>query len=170
MKGPIGILTALHDAAHQYLPPSLREFVKFGITGTIGFVVDFGIYLTLTRLVGWQTVFTVAGYEVIAPNLVSVLAAMVAVFLLNKFWTFRDPRPEVMARQGARFFAIYVTTYVLNQILTSFFAFRVPVLQTIFGKGVDLVAKVLAIGIILFLNFGGQKFLVFAKRPKSAHA
>lgn len=160
------LLDALHAAAHRYLPPGLRQFVKFGIAGSLGFVVDMGTYLLLTRLAGWRTVFSVFGYEVIAPNMVSVLLAIIAVFLLNKYWTFRDPRAEELTRQGIRFFLIYLTTYILNQILTSFFAFRVPPLAAIFGTAVDVAAKILAIGIILFLNFGGSKFLVFRGAPK----
>ncbi len=154
-------LDAVHAAAHRYLPRSLRQFVKFGMVGTVGFVVDFGTYLVLTRVLGWQTVFRIFGYEVIAPNLVSVLIAMLAVFTLNKYWTFRDPRADVLARQGASFFAVYAITYVLNQILTSFFAFRVPLLQNVFAENTDLAAKILAIAIITLVNFSGSKFLVF---------
>lgn len=155
----------LQKTAHRSLPPSLRQFVKFGIAGTFGFVVDISVYLSLTRLLQWTTVLSVLGYEIIAPNLVSVLAAMVAVFLLNKYWTFRDPRPEELARQGARFFGIYLTTYILNQIITSFFAFRVHILQSVFGPRTDIAAKIIAIGIILFVNFVGSKFLVFRHAP-----
>ena len=55
-----------------------------------------------------------------------------------------------------------VTTYILNQLLTSFFVFYTP-LEKIFGQNEDFVAKVLAIGIILFINFLGGKFIVFKK-------
>lgn len=151
------------EAIQKSLPPTLRQFVKFVVSGTFGFTVDMGTYLALTRLVGWTTVLTVFGYQIIAPNLVSVLAAMVGVFLLSKYWTFRDPRPEELARQGIRFFALYTTSYVLNQIITSFFAFHVPLLQALFGPDADIAAKVLAIGIILFVNFFGSKFLVFRR-------
>lgn len=154
-------LDAVHAAAHRHVPPMVRQFVKFGMVGTVGFVVDFSTYLALTRWLGWQTVFKVFGYEVIAPNLISVLIAMAAVFSLNKYWTFRDPRAEVLARQGVSFFAVYTMTYVLNQILTSFFAFRVPVLREIFADNADLAAKIVAIAIITLLNFTGSKFLVF---------
>ncbi len=163
-------LDALHGAAHRRLPPLLRQFVKFGIAGGVGFTVDMGTYLILTRLAGWTTVFHVVGYEVIAPNLVSVLAAIIAVFLLNKYWTFRDPRAKELARQGVRFFVFYLATYVLNQVLTSFFAFRVPPLQTVFGPEVDVAAKILAVGVVLFVNFFGNKFLIFRAGAHAAPA
>lgn len=154
-------LNAAHAAAHRHLPPGLRQFVKFGIVGGIGFIVDFSVYLTLSRGVGWRTVFEIFGYQFIAPNLVSVLSAMVVVFCLNKFWTFRDPRTTELARQGVRFFLFYAFTYVLNQVVTSFFAFQLPVLQTLFGSNADLVAKVIAIAFVTLVNFGGNKLVVF---------
>lgn len=162
-------LNAVHDAAHRYLPPSLRQFVKFGIVGGIGFIVDFSVYLSLSRGLDWRTVFEILGYQFIAPNLVSVLAAMIVVFLLNKFWTFRDPRTAELARQGARFFLFYTFTYVLNQFVTSFFAFRLPALQTLFGGNADLVAKVIAIALVTLVNFGGNKLVIFRGVSATPH-
>ena len=162
---PFQPVEALTGVAHRILPPPLRQFVKFGVVGSMGFVVDMGTFATLYSLAGWKSIFKVFGYEIIAANLVSVLLAMVAVFLLNKFWTFRDPRAEELARQGGRFFALYLTTYVLNQVLTSFFAFRVPFLQVIFTGATVYVAKILAIGVVLFVNFFGSKFVVFRGIP-----
>lgn len=173
-------LGALHDAAHRRLPPSLRQFVKFGITGSIAFVADFGVYLGLTRLVRWVTVLCVGpsgiqetstladlptgcggAYPVILANLVSVLIAMMVVFFLNKFWTFRDPRATVLASQGTRFFIFYTTTYLLNQAFTSFLTGRVLVLHAVFGSNTDVAAKILAVAIVTLVNFGGNKFLIF---------
>lgn len=161
-------LGALQSAAHQHLPPSLREFVKFGLVGSVGFVIDFGTYIILTRVAGWTTVLKILGYEIIAPNLASVFLAIISIFFLNKYWTFHDPRSAELTRQGARFFLIYLTTYILNQILTSFFAFRIPLLRSLFGGQVDIVAKILSVGVILFLNFSGSKFLVFRKHAPAA--
>ena len=156
--------TALQSAAHRHLPPSLREFVKFGLVGSVGFVIDFSAYLVLPRLVGWTTVFTVLGYQIIAPNLVSVFLTVFAIFFFNKYWTFRDPRSEELARQGVRFSLVYLFTYILNQILTSFFTFRVEALRDFFGSKVDIAAKLLTVGFIAFLNFSGSKFFAFRRR------
>lgn len=162
-----GPLEPLHAAAHRYLPRTAREFVKFAITGSLAFVVDFGTFVVLTRSAGWETTASILGYKIIPANLVSVLLAMLTVFLLNKFWTFRDPRREVIAAQGVRFFAFYAFTYVLNQVVTSFFAFYVPPLRAVFARNTDLVAKILAVGVITMVNFLGNKFVVF-RRPSPA--
>lgn len=141
----------------------IRQFIKFGITGTIGAVVDFGSYNILTRLVGWTTIYDVLGQKIIAANLVSVFAAIFSNFLFNKYWTFRD-RSVNVAAQGTSYFILNVITFVLNQLLTSFFIFRVAFFDT-FGAQQDNAAKVASICFILFINFLGSKFIIFRKKP-----
>ena len=142
---------------------SAWQFLKFGVTGVIGAVVDFGTYFILTRLVGWDTIFYPLGYEIIAANLVSVTLAISSNFILNKYWTFRNTDRDVV-KQWSGYFAMNAVTFVLNQILTSFFAFRVPIIASIFGSRKDYVAKALAIGLILFVNFLGSKLLIFKRK------
>lgn len=137
-----------------------RQFVKFGITGTIGAVVDFGTYTFLTRWLGWDTIYIILGLEVIAANTVSVFLAILSNFILNKYWTFRD-REEQVVQQGVSYFAFNTVTWVLNQILTSLFTFQVPLFTVLFGSKRDFVAKALAIALIMFINFLGSKLLIF---------
>lgn len=144
-----------------------KQFIKFGVTGAIGAVVDFGVYNILTRGLDWNTVFTVFGYEVIAPNLVSVFIAIISNFILNKYWTFQN-EDKAVVKQWTGYFTLNFFTFILNQILTSFFAFRVPLIETIFGSQKDNIAKALAIGLILSVNFLGSKFLIFRRKPKVA--
>src|SRR5687768_14810655 len=113
----------------QHVPPryvgAAKQFLKFGVVGTIGATVDFGSYNIMTRGLGWTDTFHVGGFEIIATNLVSVFVAIMCNFLLNKYWTFRNPSKSVL-QQGAGYFTLNFITFVLNQILTSFFAFQVP--------------------------------------------
>lgn len=141
----------------------IRQFTKFLVVGAMGAAVDFGIYNLLTRGFGWDRIYLVLGYEIIAANLVSVFIAIMSNFLLNKYWTFRDPSRAVV-RQGAGYFVLNGITFILNQLLTSFFVFRVPLTAAIFGSQKDNAAKALAIGIILFINFFGSKFFVFRRK------
>jgi putative flippase GtrA len=169
------------------------QFIRFACVGCVGAAVDFGFLYILTEIAGFRTVWQVPGISALAShgegglvvaNLVSVLLAMVAVFLLNKYWTFRDPRADVLARQGVGFFCLYCVTYVLNQLLTSLFLFYVlPALlgshltaqagggsnPENFNFYVLCVAKILAVGICLFVNFVGLKLLVFRTASMPAH-
>lgn len=141
----------------------IKQFTKFLAVGATGAAVDFGVYNLLTRGLDWDTIYLVLGYEVIAANLVSVFLAIMSNFVLNKYWTFRDPSRAVV-RQGAGYFILNGFTFILNQLLTSFFVFRVPLMGAVFGSQKDNAAKVLAIGIILFINFFGSKFFVFRRK------
>lgn len=140
-----------------------KQFVKFGVVGVIGATVDFGSYNIMTRGFNWDTIYRVFGYQIIAANLVSVFLAICSNFILNKYWTFRNPSKAVV-QQGAGYFTLNFITFVLNQILTSFFAFRVPVVEAIFSSQKDNAAKAISVGFILFINFFGSKLLIFRRK------
>ncbi len=140
--------------------PAIAQFIRFSIVGTIGAIVDFGSYTIITRLFGYTQTIYIFSYPIIIANMISVFLAIVSNFFWNKYWTFKDYRREVMFRQWLQFFSLSSITYVLNQILVSFFVFYSS-LEIWFGTKEDFVAKVLAIGIILFVNFGISKFIVF---------
>ncbi|MBI1833889.1 MAG: GtrA family protein [Candidatus Andersenbacteria bacterium] len=146
-----------------HLQNTAKQFIKFGVVGVIGAVVDFGSYNIMTRGLDWNSIFLVAGYEIIAANLVSVFLAIMSNFVLNKYWTFEDSKGPVV-KQWSGYFLLNAVTFVLNQILTSFFTFRVPLIEAFFGSQKDNAAKALAIGFILFINFAGSKFLIFRRR------
>ena len=138
------------------------QFIKFGVTGAIGAAVDFSVYAFLTRAVGWTTLYSVWGYEISAANNVSVFLAIVSNFILNKFWTFKYHTGSA-SKQWWSYFGLNLITWALNQLLMSYFAYRVAIFGHLFGDSKDFAAKVAAICIILFVNFFGSKFFVFRK-------
>jgi dolichol-phosphate mannosyltransferase len=137
-----------------------QQFIKFGITGSIGAMVDFGSYTLLTRLIGWNHIYRVAGLEVSTANNISVFLAIMSNFLFNKYWTFRYNRGSFM-QQWAGYFAFNFVTWMVNQVLVSYFTFRSALFHSLFGDQKDLVAKVVAIALILTFNFLGSKLLIF---------
>jgi putative flippase GtrA len=143
-----------------------KQFVKFGITGALGAIVDFSTFLFMTRILHWDTTYTIFGTQIIAANNVSVFLAICSNFIINRYWTFKDTT-ESAAKQGAGYFTLNFFTWILNQLLVSYFAFHVPFIVSTFGSKKDVIAKVLAIGIILFVNFFGSKLFIF-KHPKKA--
>lgn len=72
------------------MPPSLVQFIKFGMVGTIGFAVDASVlYLLLTEL-------SVGPY---VGRLLSFACAATATWLLNRCFTFRDsPRAAAVGQ------------------------------------------------------------------------
>lgn len=88
----------------------LAEFLRFGVVGTAGFVVDTAVlYGALS-----------AGAGLYAGRVVSYLAAATATWALNRAWTFRSAGRGAAGRQWALFllvnlvgFAVNYTTYAL---------------------------------------------------------
>lgn len=164
------MLQPLVDSLIARLPPRLqltaRQFMKFFITGLIGTTVDFGTYTFFTRGLGWTATYLLFDYEISAPNNVSVLLAITTNFLINRAWTFRAGEGNI-ARQWAGYFTLNAFTWAANQALVSLFAFHTPIFEHIFGPNRDLAAKVVAIAIILWINFLGSKFLIFRKTAVS---
>lgn len=158
------ILQAIERWVPQPYQRLARQFLKFGVVGVIGATVDFGSYNIMTRGLGWDTIYEVLGYKIIAANLVSVFVAIMSNFLLNKYWTFRNREAGAAVKQGVGYFVLNAITFSLNQISTSFFAFHVPVVEAVFGGQKDNAAKAISIGFILFINFFGSKFVIFRKK------
>jgi len=166
----------------EKLKKNIRQFLKFGVVGGIGFVVDMGTYFVMTRFLGVTTVFCL-GKNAYVANLASepsqscsyshaplILATMFSVFLaiisnfiLNKSWTFKGTGGNVTT-QGASYFALNIFTWFLNQVLVAFFVTHLIYIERHFPHYIDIIAKILAVAIILFFNFFGSKFLVFKKK------
>jgi len=123
--------------------PILKQFIKFCLVGFSNTVIDFLVYLILTRF------FLI--YFIIA-NIFSFLIAATWSFILNKYWTFRNKEKRIKS-QYIKFLIISTLGLILNTfflyILVSYWGFY------------DLLAKAIAIIIVLFWNFGMNRFWTF---------
>jgi putative flippase GtrA len=81
----------------------VRQFVKFGIVGASGFVVNLACFTVLQRLVP-SSIISGSAYNAIFSA--SFLAGGVSNYVLNRIWTFRsDAHP---GREGAKFMTVSV--------------------------------------------------------------
>jgi putative flippase GtrA len=124
-------------------PRPLRQFVKFGIVGTIGTVVDISILAFLHEVVG---------LNVYLANFFSFSAAVLNNYALNSHWTFGDQEKE-HKRQLVQFALVSAVGMALSQALLYFFH---DVLNLYY-----LIAKCLGILIVLFWNFFANRFWTF---------
>ena len=81
------------------------EFIRFGLIGGIGFVVDFGVFNLLRTTV--MDPENMHGGPVIA-KLISTALAILVNWLGNRFWTFRDRRRHDVLRESVEFFAVSI--------------------------------------------------------------
>ena len=86
------------------LKPLILKFVKFGIVGASGMVVDFGV-LYLMR--------NVAGLPDLWANTISFTAAATSNYFLNRIWTFRSHEKQVGV-EYAKFLLVSVIGLGIN--------------------------------------------------------
>jgi putative flippase GtrA len=131
--------------------PFLPEFLKFAVVGVLGTIVDFGIYSFLTRILGF--------YFLLATS-ISVLAAIINNFYLNKYWTFKKGQSGRTRQEYIKFFIVSIINYFLNLAIT-YAVMKYTHAEVIVGPYKDYFAKAVAIGIVLFSNYFGNKRWTF---------
>lgn len=102
-------MTALDSApAHLDRLLALRlltgQFLRFGVVGTVGFLVDTGVVYALRGVLGLY-----------GAGMVSYVVAATVNWALNRAWTFRHARAHPAHRQWALFLAACLGGFVLNR-------------------------------------------------------
>ncbi len=131
--------------------PSLYEFAKFSVVGLTGTVIDFGVYTLLTRGVGLYYIDATA---------ISVFLAILNNFFLNKYWTFQQGQSGRGRIEYGKFLLVSTVNYFLNVGIT-YAVVEYTHAERLFGSGEDFFAKAVAISLVLFSNFFGNKFWTF---------
>ncbi|MBC8331929.1 MAG: GtrA family protein [Anaerolineae bacterium] len=80
-------------------PAERIRFLKFAIVGTIGAVVDFGVFNALTRFVAIDPVIA---------SVCSFTVAIISNFTWNRFWTYPDSRSKSLVRQLSEFAVVNI--------------------------------------------------------------
>lgn len=83
---------------------TLLQFARFGVVGTVGFLVDTAVLYAGLAL----------GLGLYGGRAVSYLAAASATFALNRAWTFRGQGEGPVARQWALFVVLNLVGFAFN--------------------------------------------------------
>ncbi len=124
---------------------TFAQFARFAAVGAGNTVLDFGVYLALTRS------FPFWWRHLVLAASVSFTLAATSSFLLNTFWTFKSDLCEWRVRLP-KFFAVAVGGLCVNSAIL-FGLTRVGVN--------DILAKLTATGVVLLWNFTLQKTWTF---------
>lgn len=84
--------------------PILGQFLRFGVVGSVGFLVDAAVL----------TAMLAAGLGPYGGRVISYLAAASATFALNRAWTFRAAAREPVARQWGAFVLLNLLGFAVN--------------------------------------------------------
>ena len=128
----------------------VRQFVKFGIVGTSGFLVNLIVFTLLQRVIPDHA--RPLQYNVIYS--VAFLAGGVSNYYLNRIWTFRSTGHAV--REGAQFLTVSAIALVVGLLVSALVS---PWLGH--GHKTWFVATVAGI----FVNFFLNKYWTFRNVP-----
>ncbi|MET7769143.1 GtrA family protein [Nocardia sp. NPDC005366] len=125
----------------------MTQVIRFGVTGGLSAIVDYGLYMFLKVVVGLPTS---------AAKSISFVAGTTTAYLINRRWTFQAPPSR------ARFIAVialYATTFGvqvgINELMVNALGDD-PVPLT--------VAFVVAQGTATVINFVVQRLVIFKIR------
>ena len=91
----------------------IRQFVKFGIVGASGFVVNLVVFTLLQRIVPNHT--RALQYDVIYT--IAFLAGGVSNYYFNRIWTFRSTGHAV--REGAQFLTVSTVALIVGLMVSA---------------------------------------------------
>lgn len=124
----------------------IKQVVKFAIVGFFNTLLDFSIYFGLTRFWEfWRTNYLWA-------NFISFSIAATSSYILNKTWTFRDKERKIHI-QYFKFILVSAIGLLINETVLYILVTHLVIY--------DLLAKICAVGIAMFWNFGANKFWTF---------
>lgn len=128
----------------------LRQFSRFALVGASGAVVDFGVYLLLTRgSPFWAQHFVVA-------SSISSLTAATNNFFWNRRFTFQGSG-QALVQQYVRYLGVTVLYLAFIQV-----GLWVLVQQ---AHLYDVLAKALVLGVAVLIYFTTLRRYIFVPRP-----
>lgn len=126
---------------------SLRQFIKFCLVGGLNTIVDFAVYLSLTRLTDWFDQWLVVA------AMIAMACATVNSYLWNAFWVFRTARTDHHVLIS-KFLVISTSGFIIYTYL-----FSVLVHYGFY----DILVKILLTGFLVIWNFVGNKWWVYTR-------
>jgi putative flippase GtrA len=137
-------------SALERIPVGLRQFVKFGVVGGSGTLINLGIFSLVLFL--WDRGRAhPPTLHVDVANAIAFCVAVVSNFLLNRFWTFRH-RGRIVRHFG-RFLLVSLIGYGLNLV-------AITLLYHVGGVE-EHISQLLAILVVVPFNFVGSKWWAF---------
>ncbi|MFD2248432.1 GtrA family protein [Pontibacter ruber] len=119
------------------------KFLKFGLVGLSGIVVDFGITFMAKERLHWNKY---------VANSLGFIFACTSNYILNRLWTFHSTNPQIL-EQYLKFILVSVVGLGLNNLLVYFLHDR---LGARFYP-----SKLAAVALVMFWNFAANYLFTF---------
>jgi putative flippase GtrA len=126
------------------------QFLRFGLVGVVGFVVDAGVLQALVTLAGWGP---------ITARLVAVPTAVFATWLLNRTVTFPESHGGPALRSLLRYAMVSAAGAGVN-----FCVYSALVFASVSMAALPILPLAIASIVALVVNYLGSKHYAFARR------
>jgi putative flippase GtrA len=142
-------------------PAERTRFFKFALVGTLGAVVDFGVFNILSSILRVSPV---------PASVISFCAAVSSNFLWNRYWTYPDSRSKPVGKQIVQFTLVNVAGLAIR---TPLFAILEPILgqefrllhAEKFGLAPEFLghnlALAIAVGTVMLWNFFANRYWTY---------
>ena len=135
---------------HQTHPKELSRFIKFAVVGALGAIIDFGLLNLMKGVFDWDLLWA---------NTLSVSVAIISNFVWNRLWTFPESRKRKKRTQLPQFTIVNLIGLIINNLI-------VVGLDSVFINYIHEpwsynMAKVVAVGVVLFWNFGANRLWTY---------
>lgn len=121
----------------------VERFVKFGLVGTLGALIDFAILNLLVIGLGWPD---------LRANAVSFTCAVLSNFTWNRLWTYPETRQQPLLPLLGQFAVVSIFGLMINTAVL-YFAKMALENHGVHEHVALNIAKALAIVVVLFWNF-----------------
>jgi len=121
----------------------IGQFLKFGVVGLLGTVIDFLFTWLCKEKLKWNKFLA---------NSIGFMLAATSNYILNRIWTFESDNPEV-GREYFSFFIVSVIGLGLNNLILFLLHEK--------GKMNFYLAKAFAIALVTLWNFVANYFFTF---------
>lgn len=128
----------------------MKRFISFGIIGSVGFLVDASLLLVLVHI---------AGYSIVISRVCSFVVAVLATWLLNRYFTFSTQKMTMTkSKEYFYYFVIQLIGALINFCIFFILIYlfesmkEVLILPLAIGAGFSLVFNYLMIKTKVYIH------------------
>jgi len=125
------------------MPEYIFKIIKFGLTGALGIIIDFGTTWICKEKLKWNKYIS---------NSMGFCLAVLSNFFINRFWTFKSTNPSWHG-EFEKFLLFSLVGLLLNNGFIYLFHHKL--------KWNFYLAKLTAIGLVFIWNFGTNFYFNF---------
>jgi putative flippase GtrA len=134
--------------------PLYNQLIRFGLVGSLGFIIDSSILAALVHVAGWNP---------LAARVVSIAVAVLATWRLHRHWTFAAGSERPPISQSVMYASFQLVTVSLNYLI-----FSVLVLSGGIWRAHPVLAVAVAAVACMGFNYLLSRHITFASPRKSA--